>query len=111
MLSPPTNSAVLVMVVDHSGSVPGVTGTFVVVTEDGQAGTIGGGAAEHTMVDRARSHRGSIELVEFVHTPGGDGTLCNGRQLFAVLALRPTDRDTIGEIVATLDRHETGTLT
>jgi len=101
----------LVMVVEHSGSVPGVTGTFVVVTEDGQAGTIGGGAAEHTMVDRARKHRGGAELVDFVHTPGGDGTLCNGRQLFAVHSLRGTDRDTIEEVVATLDRHETGTLT
>jgi xanthine dehydrogenase accessory factor len=103
--------AVVVMVVDHSGSVPGVTGTFVVVTDNGQAGTIGGGAAEHTMVDRARSHQGGAELIDFVHTPGGDGTLCNGRQLFAVLSLRPTDQDTIAGIVSTLDRHETGTLT
>jgi xanthine dehydrogenase accessory factor len=102
---------VLVMVVEHSGSVPGVTGTFVVVTENGQAGTVGGGVAEHKMVNRARSHRGGPELVEFVHTETGDGTLCNGRQLFAVLALGPPARDTIGEIVSTLDRHETGTLT
>lgn len=103
--------ATLVMVVDHSGSVPGVTGTFVVVTDDGQTGTIGGGAAEHTMVNRAREHSGGAELIDFVHTPSGDGTLCNGRQLFAVLSLRPTDRDTIAGIVSTLDRHETGTLT
>lgn len=103
--------AVLVMVVDHSGSVPGVTGTFVVVTPDGQAGTIGGGAAEHAMVDRARTHTGGIELIDFVHTPGGDGTLCNGRQLFAVLAMDPTDRDTVAGIVSTLERHEIGTLT
>lgn len=102
--------AVLVMVVDHSGSVPGVTGTFVVVTKTGQAGTIGGGAAEHTMVDRARDHSGGAVLVDFVHTPGGDGTLCNGLQRFALLALQPTDRGTIEEIVSTLEHHETGTL-
>lgn len=102
--------AVLVIVVDHSGSVPGVTGTFVVVANDGQAGTIGGGAAEHAMVDRARSHRGEAELVDFVHTPGGDGTLCNGLQRFALLALQPKDRETIEEIIATLDHHEIGTL-
>jgi xanthine dehydrogenase accessory factor len=103
--------AVLVMVVDHSGSVPGVTGTFVVVTEDGQAGTIGGGAAEHKLVGHARSHSGDAELVDFVHTPSGDGTLCNGVQKFAVLPLQPSDRVAIEEIVAILRGHRTGTLT
>jgi len=102
---------VLVMVVDHSGSVPGVTGTFVVVTEDGQAGTIGGGAAEHTMVDRARKHRGGAEIVEFVHTETGDGTLCNGVQRFSVLPLSRRDGKSIEEIIRTLESHETGTLT
>jgi len=100
----------LVMVVDHSGSVPGVTGTFVVVTDDGQAGTIGGGAAEHKMVDLARSHQGAAELVNFVHTPGGDGTLCNGVQHFAVLPFSPSDRTAVEEILRTLQAHETGTL-
>ncbi len=102
--------AVLVMVVDHSGSVPGVTGTFVVVTKDGQAGTIGGGAAEHRMVDVARLHDGGIELVEFVHTENGDGTLCNGVQSFSVLPLSRHDRKAIEEVVRTLQAHETGTL-
>jgi len=102
--------AVLVMVVDHSGSVPGVTGTFVVVTETGQAGTIGGGAAEHTLVDRARRNQGGAELVDFVHTPGGDGTLCNGLQRFALLTLQSMDRGTIEEIVSTLEHHEAGSL-
>jgi len=102
--------AVLVMVVDHSGSVPGVTGTFVVVTADGQAGTIGGGAAEHAMVERARRHRGAPELVEFVHTESGDGTLCNGVQLFCMLPLTGQDARHLTRIVAALQNHETGTL-
>ena len=102
---------VLVMVVEHSGSVPGVTGTLVVVTDGGQAGTIGGGAAEHTMVDRARCHLGGAELVEFVHTETGDGTLCNGVQRFSVVPLSPRDGKSIEEIVSTLQDHETGTLT
>jgi xanthine dehydrogenase accessory factor len=102
--------AVLVMVVDHSGSVPGITGTLVVVTPDGQAGTIGGGAAEHTMVDRGRAHQGGAALIDFVHTPEGDGTLCNGVQKFAVLPLSQTDQTTIQEIVRTLEAHEAGTL-
>ena len=102
--------ATLVMVVDHSGSVPGMTGTFVIVSADGQAGTIGGGAAEHTMIDTARSHRGDAELIEFIHTEKGDGTLCNGRQLFSLLPLTRTDRTTIEKIVEALRDHETGTL-
>jgi len=103
--------ATLVMVVDHSGSVPGVTGTFVVVTEEGQAGTIGGGAAEHKMVDQARSHHGGAELVDFVHTENGDGTLCNGVQSFSVLPLERQDRKGVEEIIRSLEAHETGTLT
>jgi len=102
---------VLVMVVEHSGSVPGVTGTFVVVTDHGQAGTIGGGAAEHALVERARAHTGPPELTEFVHTETGDGTLCNGVQHFAILPLTRDDRTPIGEIVGSLDDHEIGTLT
>jgi len=102
--------AVLVMVVDHSGSVPGVTGTFVVVTDDGQAGTIGGGAAEHKMVDVARSHGGGIDLVEFVHTENGDGTLCNGVQVFTVVPLSRRDGKVIERIITTLQDHETGTM-
>lgn len=102
--------AVLVMVVDHSGSVPGVTGTFVVVTRHGQAGTVGGGAAEHKMIDRARAHRGGPELVEFVHTETGDGTLCNGVQLFSVVGLARTDGKKLEGIIATLQNHETGML-
>jgi xanthine dehydrogenase accessory factor len=102
--------AVLVIVVDHSGSVPGVTGTFVVVTEDGQAGTIGGGAAEHAMVERARRHAGEAELAEFVHTEKGDGTLCNGVQKFAVVPLGTHDSPAIREILTTLREHDHGTL-
>ena len=101
---------VLVIVVDHSGSVPGVTGTFVVVTPDGQAGTIGGGAAEHTLVERARSHDGPAELTEFVHTENGDGTLCNGVQTFAIVPLGLHDAPAIREILATLREHDSGTL-
>ncbi len=102
--------AVLVMVVDHSGSVPGVTGTFVVVTAGGLSGTIGGGAAEHAMVNRARENRGGAELVEFVHTETGDGTLCNGVQVFSVVPLSRRDGEEIQKIVATLQDHETGTV-
>ncbi|MCU0303860.1 MAG: XdhC family protein [Thermoanaerobaculales bacterium] len=103
--------ATLVTVVEHSGSVPGVTGTFVVVTPSGQAGTVGGGAAEHAMVSRARAFSGPSALVEFVHTERGDGTLCSGVQRFSFLRLTRSDRTAVEEVVATLEGHLTGTLT
>jgi xanthine dehydrogenase accessory factor len=102
--------ATLVIVVEHSGSVPGVTGTFVVVTDSGQAGTVGGGEAEHRLVNQARNHRGDAELVEFVHTETGDGTLCSGVQRFAVLPLSLQDRGAVEDVVRALQVHETGTL-
>ena len=101
---------VLVFVVDHSGSVPGVTGTRVVVTESGFAGTIGGGAAEMQLVERAAADQGDTEIFRFRHTPSGGGTLCSGVQDFAILPLSQTDLEPIQSIVDTLDNHRTGIL-
>jgi xanthine dehydrogenase accessory factor len=101
--------ATLVTVVEHSGSVPGVTGTFVVVAAGGQAGTVGGGEAERVMVERARGCR-DAELVEFVHTEEEGGTLCSGVQLFSFLPLARSERKEIAEVITTLQRHGTGTL-
>jgi xanthine dehydrogenase accessory factor len=101
--------ATLVTVVEHSGSVPGVTGTFVVVTGHGQSGTIGGGEAERSMVERARCCH-SAELVEFVHSETEGGTLCSGVQLFSVLPLTRSQRKEIGEIIATVEDLDTGSL-
>jgi len=100
----------LVFVVDHSGSVPGVTGTRVVVSESGFAGTIGGGAAEKLLVERAAGHQGDAEIFRFRHTPSGGGTLCSGVQDFAVIPLSPNDLEPIQSIVDTLGNHRTGTL-
>ncbi|MFO7531927.1 MAG: XdhC family protein [Candidatus Limnocylindrales bacterium] len=101
--------ATLVTVVEHSGSVPGVTGTFVVVTPSGQSGTVGGGVAEHAIVERARAG-GGAELVEFVHTEEDGGTLCSGVQLFSLLPLARSQRKEIEEVVTTLQGNGTGTL-
>ncbi len=99
----------LVTVVEHSGSVPGITGTFVVVTRSGQSGTIGGGVAERALVDRARKG-GDAELVEFLHNDEAGGTLCSGRQLFSFLPLARSSRKEIEQVAATLQEHGTGTL-
>jgi len=101
---------VLVFVVDHSGSVPGVTGTRVVVSENGFAGTIGGGAAEMQLIERAVAHQGDAEIYRFLHTPSGGGTLCSGIQDFAIIPLSEDDLDPVQAIVDTVENHRTGTL-
>lgn len=100
----------MVFVVDHSGSVPGVTGTRVVVSDTGFAGTIGGGAAEKQLVERASKHEGNAEIFRFRHTPSGGGTLCSGVQDFAVVSLSQNDLEPLQSIVDTLENHRTGTL-
>ena len=102
--------AVLVFVVDHSGSVPGVTGTRVVVSDTGFAGTIGGGAAEMQLIERAVAHRGDAEIYRFRHTPSGGGTLCSGIQDFAIISLSRNDQEAVQSIVDALDHHRTGIL-
>ena len=94
--------AVLVFVVDHSGSVPGVTGTRIVVSDSEFAGTIGGGAAEQQLLERAASHGGKPEIYQFLHTPSGGGTLCSGIQEFAIVALAEKDRGPINAIVGAI---------
>lgn len=100
----------LVFVVDHSGSVPGVTGTHAVVSDLGIAGTIGGGAAEKQLLERAQEHTGEPHIVRFRHTPGEGGTLCSGLQVFAVIPLTARDEEPLESLVETLANHRTGTL-
>jgi xanthine dehydrogenase accessory factor len=102
--------AVLVFVVDHSGSVPGVTGTRIVVSNEEFAGTIGGGAAEMQLIERAAHHRGDPEIYRFRHTPNGGGTLCSGVQEFAILSLADRDIDAVQSVVDALENHRTGVL-
>jgi xanthine dehydrogenase accessory factor len=101
---------VLVFVVDHSGSVPGVTGTHVVVSDNGFAGTIGGGAAEMQLIERAVAHEGMAEIFRFLHTPNGGGTLCSGIQDFAIIPLSENDLESLQAIVDTVEKNRTGTL-
>jgi xanthine dehydrogenase accessory factor len=102
--------AVLVFVVDHSGSVPGVTGTRVVVSEEGFAGTIGGGAAEMQLIERAVAHQGEAEIYRFLHTPSGGGTLCSGVQDFAIIPLSQDDLNPLQSMVDTIEHDRTGLL-
>jgi xanthine dehydrogenase accessory factor len=101
--------AVLVVVVDCSGSVPGKTGAMMVVSELGCAGTVGGGIAEKQLVDQAVTWSGGNELVRFDHTPDS-GSLCAGSQTFAMVPLSTQHLPVLESIVSTLDNDGLGCL-
>ena len=102
--------AVLVMVVDHEGSVPGTTGAALVVTDTGVVGTVGGGVAEHEIIGQAQTFSGRPELVDVEHTPEASGSLCSGRHTMVIMALQPESLPAIEAIVDTLSKHRAGVL-
>jgi xanthine dehydrogenase accessory factor len=102
--------ATLVVVVDHTGSVPGTTGAAIVVSESGCVGTVGGGIAEHEIVDQAREFSGAPDLIDIEHTPDASGSLCSGSHILAMLRLTTDDLPVLAEIVATLEGDRVGTL-
>jgi xanthine dehydrogenase accessory factor len=102
--------AVLVAVVDAVGSVPGAPGATMVVTDLDASGTVGGGIAEHRMVDRARGGVDRPELVPIAHDATDTGSLCSGRQTMALVPLTSADQGSLREIVATLTDRRAGGL-
>jgi len=103
-------STVLVLVVEHRGSVPGTTGAAMVVSELGTAGTVGGGTAEYQMIEKARGFQGRAELVEIVHTSDRSGSLCSGSHTMAVVRLGAQDLTVVQRIADTLARDGFGGL-
>ena len=101
---------VLVLVVDHQGSVPGTTGAAMVVSSLGCAGTVGGGTAEHELIERARDFDGAPELVDIQHTPEAHGTLCSGRQTIALVSLARSNEPALAAICDALRDGRVGTL-
>jgi len=101
---------VLALVVGHQGSVPGTTGAAMVVSSLGCVGTVGGGTAEHAMIERARGFDSAPELVDIEHTPEAHGTLCSGRQTIALVALAGGDEPTVAAICDALQAGRVGTL-
>lgn len=101
---------VVVVVVDHTGSVPGTTGATMVVTDRAAVGTVGGGIAEHQTIERARKHHGSPELVTIEHTPKSSGSLCSGHHTLALVPLIDDDLPSVHAITTTLESDGAGTL-
>ncbi len=104
----------LVTMVDATGSGPNRPGCRLVVSADGKlAGTVGGGAAEHTLVDAARSalaanpHPAPRTVTMYHRDDAGErgsGMICSGTQVFALLCLTSADLPTV-ERVARVCRH------
>ncbi len=101
---------VLVAVVEHQGSVPGATGARMVVTPDATAGTVGGGIAEHQMVELARTALDGPRLVEYVHAAGVTDSLCSGRQRLALLPLGRSEIAALDAVKVTIAAGGSGTL-
>jgi xanthine dehydrogenase accessory factor len=101
---------VLVVVVDHEGSVPGTTGATMVVSHIDTAGTVGGGVAEHEMIERARAFQGTSELIDIEHTPDASGSLCSGSHTLALVALTTEHRAVVESIATTLEQDGVGLL-
>ena len=60
--------AVIVVIINQTGSAPNVPGAKMFVTLDNIIGTVGGGISEHNLFDRARSLLTEREFsVETVH--------------------------------------------
>jgi len=102
--------AVLVMVVAHSGSVPGTTGAAMVVTHDSVVGTVGGGIAEHELIETARNLKSRSDLIDVEHTAEESGSLCSGHHSLALTALGPDHEPVLESVVSTLSNLGVGTL-
>lgn len=84
--------AILVTLLDAAGSTPRAAGTKMLVTADGLAGTIGGGALEFTAIETARAllDSGVTELRTETYPLGPRlGQCCGGRVSLLFEPVRP----------------------
>lgn len=114
------NKVILIVVVDRTGSSPGVVGFKMAVSESGtMSGSIGGGVMEYNMVELARKEAKSgnqkVLIKKQIHNPdaGKDksGLICSGEQTHAFIPLDKSKFDIINNIVIKLDIGENGALT
>ncbi|NOZ34904.1 MAG: XdhC family protein [Chlorobi bacterium] len=98
---------VLLVVLENKGSSPGRQGFKMFVTEDGkQFGSIGGGATEHVLSNRAKKmleeHITKPELHEQVHRTDDEmhasGMICSGENKVLLYPLYDIHTDNINEI-------------
>ncbi len=100
---------VLVVVVEHHGSVPGKTGAMMIVTADAVEGTVGGGLVEHRLIERTRSEPEN-ELFLFSHDGETSDSICSGGQTIAVIPLASRHLAAVELLADMEDRGAPGTL-
>jgi len=112
---------ILLLVAAAEGSSPGRPGFKMVVGKGGRrSGTIGGGALERTLVDRATGLLSgpipSPSWIQYQHRPDGDaavssGMICSGGQTMVILPLKPEAAPVVGLMLERLIDGRGVTLT
>ncbi|MBA7531827.1 hypothetical protein ES705_24051 [subsurface metagenome] len=111
--------AVLVIIINQSGSAPNVPGAKMYVTLDNVIGTVGGGISELNLFERARTllteGKFSVETVHMEHNntaqQNRSGMICDGSQTFALIPLGKQDILTIKKIITSYAKARPGVLT
>lgn len=111
--------AMLLYVLESSGSSPGRQGFFMAINAIGEmTGSIGGGIMEHKFVDMAREKlkTGQDEpgIRKQIHDKAAgknqSGMICSGEQSILLYTVRQKDLETIQRIIASLENNENGTI-
>lgn len=100
----------LIAVVENIGSVPGKTGTKLVLVGEEERGTVGGGISEKKAVQTAMSTEDRARILEFHHDGKGLESICSGSQKVAILRLEERDTPVLERIVSTLEGRGFGRL-
>jgi len=104
-------NAILLIVTENKGSSPGKQGFKMLVSQDGKMyGSIGGGATEHKMVERAKQlltvESKKAELHRHVHNTDEEkdrsGMICSGEHTVLMYPLDKTHIDNINEIITAI---------
>jgi xanthine dehydrogenase accessory factor len=114
-------AAMLLYVLESSGSSPGRQGFFMAVTINGEMeGSIGGGIMEHKFVEMAKKRlRGQEDKEQEIRKQQHDktaaknqsGMICSGEQTILLYRVRQSDSAIIKNIIHSLEQYKNGTLT
>lgn len=114
-------SVILMIVMGWHGSSPGKTGFKLVVSEDGQLmGSIGGGAMEHRLVEKAKKELKQVQnlkpyLLFQNHEPDAEenrsGLICSGNQTLLHYPLNASYLSDVARLINSIDKEEKGILT
>jgi len=109
----------LLIIVESAGSTPGRLGFKMAIASDGRlAGTIGGGAVEHSFIKEAKAKLKSGDsaptLQRRIHNydsaTEGSGMICGGAQTIARYPCQKTDLPAVRRLIKAFEEREKGIL-